>query len=66
MDEKAGMTRKDFEAIAKVFRESRPPVESITRHEQWQTDVRAMASMLAKQNRRFQRDRFLDACGEIR
>jgi hypothetical protein len=61
------MTRKDFEMIASTLKNSRfgddedplsPGAEA-----QWSTTCLAFASMLASTNPRFDRARFLAACG---
>ena len=57
------MTRKDFELIAKVLRAARNG--DIDRRAEWVTDAIAedMADGLATTNPRFNREKFLRACG---
>jgi hypothetical protein len=58
----ATMTRRDFNLIAGVLREQRTRA---TAAECWRLDetARAFALELAATNARFNRDRFLAACG---
>jgi len=53
------MTRKDYEALAKELRQ----VPSVDQYETWIGCVNAVARVLAADNPRFNRDRFLRACG---
>ena len=62
------MTRQHFVAIAAVLLSEKPPRVAGDRwsdgaRDEWSTIVLNMASMCAKQNPRFDRDRFLSACG---
>lgn len=63
------MTRKDFELIARALRDARPAVtsrnEEMTRERlsALNTAAELMASELASTNPRFNRERFLKACG---
>ena len=56
------MTRKHFQAIADHLRTTKPAHGEPARL-QWQSDCHAMADMCGAQNPRFDRGRFLDACG---
>jgi len=59
------MSRKDYRAIAAALRTNR--VEPIAGwenvHLQWRGDVLTIADVLAKDNPRFDRERFYAACG---
>lgn len=62
------MTRNDYELIARAFRESIPVAtlapDDLPRVRQgWATAAHAVADMLAAGNARFDRTRFLAACG---
>lgn len=66
------MTRKDYVAIAGVLKSEQPctldeytSASAQTRgsYDEWGTICIAMASMLARDNARFDRARFLKACG---
>ncbi len=62
------MTRKDYELIASVFAVNNPGFNTgddwITgRVEQFQAIINDTANMLANDNPRFDRERFLKACG---
>lgn len=63
------MTRKDFELIARALRDARPAVtsrnEEMTRERLSALDTAAqlVASELESTNPRFNRGRFLKACG---
>ena len=61
------MTRKDFEAIAAVLNETRPPdlrdEYTLGRCVAWKETVEGFARMLVHHNPRFDRARFLAACG---
>lgn len=56
------MTRKDYEAIAKVFRDNGKRL--LTAHESsiWLVMRQDIADVLAADNPRFQRERFYAAC----
>jgi len=56
------MTRKDYIAIARGFRTARPATMLQKRHG-WFGAVVAVADELAQDNVRFDRQKFLDACG---
>lgn len=56
------MSRKHYEAIAAAFNSTRPAV-SVAKLEQWADDVLTIARWLADGNPRFDRERFLTACG---
>lgn len=56
------MTRKDFIAIAEAVRDTRHPSTPATNHI-CDTVARKLADRLAGTNERFNRSRFLAACG---
>ncbi len=64
----AGMTRKDFQAIADVLKDLKPAkTEDIgtgytAEFRMWQNTVKEFTNMCAGQNGRFDRDRFQRAC----
>lgn len=66
----AGMTRKDFQAIADVLKDNHPG-ETVYFHAMmntgaayhWEKMVIAFGDMCASQNSRFDRGRFENACG---
>lgn len=61
------MTRKDYVLLAAALREARVEVTSnelYTVFKGWKRAVDALADALAKDNPRFDRDRFLAACDE--
>jgi hypothetical protein len=62
------MTKKDFVALARALRGSRPAEDDYStasdsndKLEQWQADVAAVAEVCAKANPSFKRDKWLDA-----
>ena len=55
------MTRKDFEMIAATLKASRMDGEEASA--QWCTACHAFAEMCSRTNPRFNRSRFLKACG---
>ena len=64
------MTRKHFEAIAHELRLTKPSFvlndkeqKYGAEYRQWRKDVDAIASVCRQLNSRFDRDRFLLACG---
>lgn len=60
------MTKKHFELIASTLRHLAPPRElpsSPRAYEQWRATVESFADMCAASNPRFNRTRFLAACG---
>jgi len=58
------MTRKHYVAIAGVLKSTRPAEHwDANKREQWTLDVRAIADVLAQDNARFDRARFIKACG---
>lgn len=58
------MTRKDFAGIAAVFKGTKAFAHlNGQASSAWEYDVAAMADFLATQNPRFDRQKFLDACG---
>jgi hypothetical protein len=60
------MTRKDFEAIAAVLKgQEWPKGDSYANgmHTEWENVVNAFGDMLNHHNPRFDRARFLKACG---
>ena len=56
------MTRKDYVLIAAALLTQRPGRESYTMS-QWLCDVQVICNALAQDNPRFDRERFLKACG---
>ena len=61
------MTKKDFEMIASVLKACEWPSSNDTYAKgmrcQWSNTIDAFATALASQNPRFDRERFLAACG---
>lgn len=59
------MTRQHFTAIAETFARTKPSENhaNIPLIRQWEYDVRQMAVTLSSFNPRFDRDKFLAACG---
>ena len=65
------MTRKDFQAIAKSLKDSRPDMTRTSMAKagrdsafvQWNITVDNFTNMCAAQNPNFDRDRFTAACG---
>lgn len=57
------MTKKDYEKIAEVFKDSIPIGTENAYFDQWRFTLLAMADMLANDNPRFDRTLFLEACG---
>jgi len=58
------MTRRDYVAIAAALRLTQPTdVYGPKCYAQWLLDVAAVADVLASDNPRFDRARFLKACG---
>lgn len=58
------MTKKDYELIARALKSTHQTVNVPTRvAQQWANDVCAIADALAQDNPRFDRERFLAACG---
>ncbi len=62
------MTRKDFQLIADALKESKPEAEKKFHNQtaymtQFMITCHCMADALATTNPRFDRDRFLTACG---
>jgi hypothetical protein len=59
------MTRKDYELIAEALASTRyDNNSSIAEAEQWRRDLEAVASALAEDNPRFDKDRFIAAAEE--
>lgn len=63
------MTRKDFEAIARALKTTRPdPADDsaagVARIHQWNETFYAMVSEVEKTNGNFNYDRFAKACGK--
>ena len=61
------MSRKDYIAIAEALSQSRPI--ALSEHgqaqlSQWQADINAIADVLAQDNPRFNRERFVEACSK--
>ena len=57
------MTRKDYVALACALRAALPDSASALEVLQWRADCDAVARVCALDNSRFDRDRFMDACG---
>lgn len=63
------MTRKDYELIARALRSSRlhlpamDPQYRVGAKDQWETTVEEVADELERENPRFDRNKFLIACG---
>lgn len=58
------MTRKDYILLVDALREAHPHmVHQSEEREQWQVDCESIADALARDNPRFDRARFLTACG---
>ena len=57
------MTRKDYQLVAKVFSDSKPIPFADPARLYWIFTCTHMADALARDNDRFNRDRFLTACG---
>lgn len=59
------MTKKDYELIAKVLRMQKPASKEKAPylHFQWETIVAQFSLELEENNSRFDRSRFLKACG---
>ena len=58
------MTRKDFEAIARALKASRPDPTDERKIDQWNETFYAMVSEVEKTNANFNYDRFAAACGK--
>lgn len=61
------MTRKDYILLANALASAKPeyvPTASPF-NEQWRDDCEAVADALAADNARFERERFLKACGVL-
>jgi hypothetical protein len=54
-------TRRHFEDLARTLRSSRP--EEPKAHWQWRLTVASFAQLFARNNPRFDSERFLRACG---
>jgi len=62
------MAKKHSKALASALRDCKPVAtgnDDTLRHaiRQWRDDVQAVASVCASDNPKFEKDRFLDACG---
>lgn len=62
------MTKKHFDALAAALRDVRPEVSLLNYHalprvDQWRADCEAAADFCARFNPKFNRGRFLEACG---
>jgi len=56
------MTREDCQLIADAMHKAKPTGCGEADHAQWQTDCRALAYALNKENDKFRTDIFLAAC----
>lgn len=57
------MTKKDFDFISRVLKVVKPRTESEWVDYQWERTVLAFAASLIATNPRFDKERFLSACG---
>jgi hypothetical protein len=57
------MTRKDYVLLAEALASVRPSVHDTRQSDVHMRDCRAVAEALARENERFDRARFLKACG---
>lgn len=57
------MTRRDYVLLAHTMRAVRPDAAFKDMRHQWCTDILALATALRGTNPRFERDRFVIACG---
>ncbi len=60
-----GMTKQHFQLLADALKAEMPGTgwDHPNKRVQWLLDVRAVTSVCAQSNARFDRDRFLTACG---
>jgi hypothetical protein len=58
------MSRKDYVLLADALAYRRPEVSWLNKAVQWRHDVDAIATALGRDNPRFDRTRFIKACGE--
>ena len=56
------MSKKDYELIAGVLYYTQPSTSWLNKHVQWRHTMNAMAETLEKNNPKFNRQRFIDAC----
>ena len=59
------MMRKDYVRLADALRSAKPSLDvpTIAKREAWLAAVHVVADVLARDNPRFNRERFLSACG---
>lgn len=57
------MTRKDFELIAASLLHTKPDPYCLAEYDQYEVTCRHMADSLSQTNDRFDKPRFLKACG---
>jgi hypothetical protein len=57
------MQRRHFKAIADALNAVRPVADNSEQYRMWQRTVARFTSMCARQNPRFQSDKFRTACG---
>lgn len=63
------MTKKDYVTLARAMNQAQPTPTTAPRSmqagavQQWEQDVKGIANVLALDNSRFDRERFLTACG---
>ena len=57
------MTRKDYVMLAEALRSTLDPLDDAFHREQHEADATAVADALARDNPRFDRERFLKAAG---
>ena len=60
------MTRKHFQLVADSMNYVRPAIERELELRQWRSDCLAIANAFAYEFPRFDKNRFLNACGFVR
>lgn len=59
------MTRKQFRALADVMRQNRPDSKDHPQYAQWLAGVEQLCKLGEKENPRFNRKLFEEACGVL-